>query len=51
MPPRFAAMFCMMNVNAMYFSFFVVFSTKNPSGRNVSSAMSLAISIEPMNVI
>ena len=41
----------MMNVNAMYFSFFVVFSTKKPSGRNVRSAMSLAISIDPIKVI
>ena len=51
MPPKFAAIFCMIKVNAMYFSFCVEDSTKSPSGRNVSSAISFAISIEPMNVI
>ena len=50
-PPRFAAIFCIINVNAIYFSFFVVVSTKYPSGRNVKSAISFAISIEPINVI
>ena len=51
MPPRFAAIFCIINVNAIYFCFPVLLSTRKPSGRNVSSAMSLAMSIEPMNVI
>ena len=51
MPPRFAAMFCIMNVNGMYFSFPVVVSTRYPSGRNVRSAMSFAMSMEPMNVM
>ena len=50
-PPRFAAMFCIMNVNAIYFVFFVVVRTKYPSGKNVSSAISFAISIDPMNVM
>ena len=51
MPPRLAAIFCMMKVNAMYFSFPVDVSTRYPSGRNVSSAMSFAISMEPINVM
>ena len=51
MPPRFAAMFCITNVNAMYFCLPVVVSTKYPSGRKVRSAISLAISIEPIKVI
>ena len=50
-PPRFAAMFCIMNVKHIYFSFFVLERTKYPRGRKVSSAISLAISIEPINVM
>ena len=50
-PPRFAAMFCIIKVKAIYFSFLVVVSTKYPSGKKVKSAMSLAMSIEPINVI
>ena len=49
-PPRFAAMFCIMKVNAIYFSFPVEVRTKYPSGKKVKSAISLAISIEPKKV-
>ena len=50
-PPKFAAIFCIINVTAIYFSLCVAVRTKYPSGRKVSSAMSLAISIEPINVM
>ena len=50
-PPRFAAMFCIMKVNAIYFRFPVDSRTKKPSGRNVRSAISFAISIEPIKVM
>ena len=44
-------MFCIIKVNAIYLVFFVVESTKYPRGKNVRSAMSLAMSMEPMKVI
>ena len=47
MPPRFAAMFCMMNTKAVSFLFPHDSSTKNPRGRKVTSAMSFAMIIEP----
>ena len=50
-PPRLAAIFCMIKVNAMYFPLPVVDRTNSPRGRNVKSAMSFAISMEPMNVM
>ena len=50
MPPKFAAIFCIIKVNAIYCFLFVDESTKYPSGKKVSSAMSLASSIEPKNV-
>ena len=50
-PPRFAAIFCRMKTYAVYFSLFVHFRTMYPSGRNVMSAMSFAMSMEPMNVM
>ena len=50
-PPKFAAMFCIINVNAMYFFLPVEESTKYPSGKKVNNAMSFAISIEPINVM
>ena len=50
-PPRLAAMFCIIKVNAMYFFLPVEDKTKYPSGRKVKSAMSLAINIEPIKVI
>ena len=51
MPPKFAAIFCMINVNAIYFFFPAEESTKYPSGKKVKSAISLAMSIEPKKVI
>ena len=33
-PPRFAAIFCIIKVNAIYLRFPVVESTKNPSGKS-----------------
>ena len=50
-PPRFAAMFCMIKVKAIYFCLPVELSTKNPRGRKVNRAMSLAMSMEPIKVI
>ena len=50
-PPRFAAIFCIIKVNAIYFSLPVVVSTRKPRGRKVSRAISFAISIEPIKVI
>ena len=49
-PPRFAAIFCMIKVNAMYFVFPVEERTKYPRGKKVKSAISLAMSIEPKKV-
>ena len=50
-PPRFAAMFCIIKVNAIYLFLPVVLRTYSPKGKNVSSAISLAMSIEPIKVI
>ena len=44
-------MFCMMKVKIIYFCCPEDLRTKYPSGKKVSSAISLAISIEPTNVI
>ena len=49
-PPRFAAMFCIIKVNAMYLCLPVLERTKYPSGRKVRSAISFAMSIEPIKV-
>ena len=40
-----------MKVNAIYFCLPVVVKTRKPSGKKVKSAISFAISIEPINVI
>ena len=40
-----------MKTYAIYLSFLVEDRTKYPSGRKVKSAMSLAISIEPIKVM
>ena len=50
-PPKLAAIFCIINVNAIYRFLFAVDNTKYPSGRNVRRAMSLAINMEPMKVM
>ena len=50
-PPKLAAIFCIIKVNAIYFCLPVDESTKKPSGKKVSNAISLAISIEPKKVI
>ena len=49
-PPKFAAMFCIIKVNAIYFCLPVVDKTRYPRGRNVSNAISFAINIEPIKV-
>ena len=51
MPPRLAAMFCMIKVKIMYLRLPVEDSTRKPRGRKVRSAMSFAISIEPRKVM
>lgn len=50
-PPRFAAIFCIIKVNVIYFCLPVDDNTKYPSGKNVKSAISLAINIDPKKVI
>ena len=47
MPPRFAAMFCMIKVRAVSFLLPQESSTKYPSGKKVMSAMSFAMTIDP----
>ena len=46
-PPKFAATFCITNTNAVYFVLPQEESTNQPSGKNVISAISFAITIEP----
>ena len=50
-PPRFAEIFCKTKRYAIYFSCFITESAKYPSGKNVISAISFAIIIEPMKVM
>ena len=50
-PPKLAAIFCIIKVNAIYLLFPVEVKTNRPNGRKVSSAISLAMSIEPIKVI
>ena len=50
-PPRFAAIVWSINTYAMYFFLPELSRTKYPSGRNVRSAMSFAMNIEPMKVM
>ena len=47
MPPKLAAIFCMIKVKAVSFLFPHESSTKYPRGKKVMSAMSLAMIIEP----
>lgn len=49
-PPRLAAQFCNMNVSAVCFVCPVPSSTNQLRGRNVSSAVSLVSSMEPISV-
>ena len=51
MPPRLAAMFCKINTVATSSFLPAVEKTKYPRGRKVISAISLAMSMEPMKVI
>ena len=50
-PPRFAAIFWIMKMGAIYFSFPVEEREIYPSGKNVKRAISLAKNIEPIKVI
>ena len=50
-PPRFAEIFCKINRYAIWLSFLVTERAKYPRGKKVISAISFAISIEPINVI
>ena len=50
-PPRFAAIFCIIKMGAINFSLPVAESERYPRGKKVKSAMSLARNIEPIKVI
>ena len=49
-PPKFAAIFCIIKVNAICFFLPAASNTKYPNGKKVKSAISLAISILPIKV-